>query len=729
MGWFSEQLKNRMRKDKSDFENSFIGLSSVILSESVMSKALNNDREKTQNAIEEVLKFYKAKIIKLPTNIDNMNKQLEYMLRPTGIMRRNVLLKGKWWNDAIGAMITQTKKGDTVALIPDGVKGYTFFDYESGKRIKINNSTKDLLEEEAFCFYKPFPLKKLNLVDLSKFILSTLSKSDINYMIFVALLVQIIGMILPFVSKLLYAGVIPSGKIGLLIPFAVLLIGMTLSQTVIKIADKLVSARISSKMNISVQAATMSRVMSLPASFFSQYNSGDLSSRVEGVQKICLILSGMFFDAGLSTICSFVYIFQMNHYAPQLVIPAIFFVLIQLFVTILSTLILLKLRRKKMNINIKLNGLIYSLFSGIQKIKLSGSERRAFSKWANTYKEGAQIDYNPPIFIKVLPMISGVISMTGTVVLYYIAGSTGVEVADFIAFNAAFSVVSGALLALAPIASQFSELKPLAEVVEPILNAEPEVSENKKIVTTLSGAIELNNVSFKYNESGPLVLDNISLKIHPGQYIAIVGKTGCGKSTLMRLLLGFEKTRNGAIYYDGQDINSLDLKSLRQNIGSVMQNGKLFQGDIFSNIVISAPWLTLNDAWEAAKLASIDEDIKDMPMGMHTVISEGSGGVSGGQKQRLMIARAIAPKPSILMFDEATSALDNITQKQVSEALDSLKSTRIVIAHRLSTIKNCDRIIVINEGKIIEDGTFDELINANGYFTELVKRQQIDGLN
>lgn len=726
MGWFNEQLRSRMKKDETDFENSFIGLSSVILGESEMSKALNNDRQKTQNAIEEVLKYYKAKITELPNNVDDMNRQLEYMLRPTGIMRRTVHLKGKWWKDAIGAMIAQTKSGDTVALIPDVIKGYSFFDYESGKRIKINNKTKDMLEEEAFCFYRPFPLKKLKLTDLSKYILSTLNRTDIFYIVFISLFVQVIGMILPFVNKLLYGGVIPSGKVGLLLPFTGLLVGMTLSQTLIKIASNLVSSRISTKMNVSVQAATMSRVMSLPASFFSKYSSGDLSSRVDGMQKVCLMLSGTFFGTGLSTLCSFVYIFQMNQYAPQLVIPAILFVIIQLLFTIISTLMLLKLSRKKMDIEIKLNGLIYSLFSGIQKIKLSGAERRAFSKWANTYKSGAELDYNPPIFIKVVPMISTIVSMTGMIVLYYIAGSTNVSTADFIAFNTAFAVVSGALMELAPLATRFSEMRPIIEVVEPILKAEPEVSENKRIITELSGSIELNNVSFKYDEKGPLVLDNISFKINPGQYVAIVGKTGCGKSTLMRLMLGFETPQNGAIYYDGQDINTLDLKTLRQNIGAVMQNGKLFAGDVFSNIIISAPWMTLNDAWEAARLASIDKDIKDMPMGMHTIISEGSGGVSGGQKQRLMIARAIAPKPSILMFDEATSALDNITQKQISESLDSLKSTRIVIAHRLSTIKNCDRIIVIDNGKIIEDGTFDELMKANGYFTELVKRQQIN---
>ena len=245
-------------------------------------------------------------------------------------------------------------------------------------------------------------------------------------------------------------------------------------------------------------------------------------------------------------------------------------------------------------------------------------------------------------------------------------------------------------------------------------------------MTRLSGGIELNNVCFRYSENTPYIINKLSLKIRPGEYVAIVGRTGCGKSTLMRLLLGFEKAEKGAVYYDGRNINRLDLSSLRRRIGTVMQNGGLFQGDIYSNIVITAPELTLDDAWDAAEKAGIADDIRAMPMGMHTLISEGQGGISGGQKQRIMIARAIAPKPRILMFDEATSALDNKTQKQVSDALDAMGCTRIVIAHRLSTIRHCDRILVLDQGQIVEDGTYDELIGKGRFFADLVSRQRLD---
>lgn len=726
MGWFNDQLKQRIKTDRDSFENSFVELSSVVLGRSSISASLNSDKKKAKNAIEEILRYYKAEITNIPGEVVDMNEQLDYLLRPTGIMRRVVHLKGNWWKDAFGPMIGQTVNGEPVALIPYGISGYKFFDYSSGKMIKLSHKTKNMIQEEAFCFYKPFPLKKLRIRDLMKYILQSLNAADFIMIAVITLILQLIGMISPVITKLLYDKVLPTGQVGLLLPFTCLMIGMIFSQVLISITSSLIQGRIGTKLSLMTESASMSRILSLPPTFFKKYSSGELANRVSKVQTLCSLLSSTIFGTGISTLFSFMYLFQMYHYASELVIPGLLIVFIQITVTTVYTLLLLRISRKQMKISAKLTGLIYALFSGIQKIKLAGAERRAFSKWANEYKEGAELAYNPPLYIKIRPIVSGIISMIGSLIFYYIAGANGIRLADYMAFMQAFGAVSGALVTISSLATKFAEIKPIMEMVEPILNEEPEVSDNKQILTKISGGIEINNISFRYSDNSPIILDDFSLKIRPGQYIAIVGKTGCGKSTLIRLLLGFEKPQKGAIYYDGKDINKIDLKSLRKHIGAVMQNGKLFQGDIFSNIIISAPWLSLNDAWEAAKLASIDEDIKEMPMGMHTIISEGSGGVSGGQKQRLMIARAVAPKPNILIFDEATSALDNITQKQISESLDSLKSTRIVIAHRLSTIKNCDRIIVLDKGKIIEDGTYDELILNNGYFAELVKRQMIE---
>jgi ABC-type bacteriocin/lantibiotic exporter with double-glycine peptidase domain len=301
-----------------------------------------------------------------------------------------------------------------------------------------------------------------------------------------------------------------------------------------------------------------------------------------------------------------------------------------------------------------------------------------------------------------------------------------VDPSSYFAFTASYGMLMGAFMSVSGIALSAAQIQPILELAEPFLKTEPETSQGKEIVTEISGGIELNHISFRYSEDTPYVLNDISLKIRPGEYIAIVGSTGCGKSTLVRLLLGFEKPEKGAVYYDSKDMAGLDLATLRRKIGTVMQDAGLFQGDIFSNIVISAPQLTLDDAWEAAEKAGIADDIRAMPMGMYTMISEGQGGISGGQRQRIMIARAIAPKPKLLIFDEATSALDNKTQRQVSDALDSMGCTRIVIAHRLSTIKHCDRILVLDGGKITEQGTYDELIAKDGFFAELVKRQRTD---
>ncbi|MDR1253783.1 MAG: NHLP bacteriocin export ABC transporter permease/ATPase subunit [Oscillospiraceae bacterium] len=726
MGWFNEQMKSRVRTDVANFENSMMDLSSVVLGKSAIAANINNDRVKAQSAVEEILKHYKAKIIEVPKEIEDMNEQLEYVLRPTGIMKRVVHLTGDWWKDAIGPMLGQTKSGDIVALMPCGLSGYQFLDYETDSIIKLNNKNKDLIRKEAMCFYTPFPLKKLKIRDLAMYIISTLNKADIIMILLSYLAVTLLGMISPMVQKLVYGKVVPSGEVRFILPVASLLIGMTLSQTLISIARSLIMSRVQTKMNMSITCASMGRVVSLPASFFKSFSSGELATRVGAINSLCSQLANVFLTTGLSAVFSFTYVFQMVGFAPALVIPSLVIVVAHLIVTILGVFLQLNISRRSMKIGAKLSGFIFSLFSGVQKIKLAGAERRAFSKWAEHYKKQADLQYDPPFILKIMPVVGTIVSLVGTLINYYFAITSKVAFDNYIAFNASFGQVSGAIMALAGIATTFATIKPTVEMVEPILNEEPEVSDNKKIVTNISGNIEISHVSFRYKEDAPLVLDDVSLKIAPGQYVAIVGRTGCGKSTLLRLLLGFEKPSVGSVYYDSQDISKLDLRSLRQKIGVVMQDGKLFAGDVYSNIVISAPWLTKEAAWEAADLAGVAEDIRNMPMEMNTLISEGAGGISGGQRQRLMIARAIAPKPKILMLDEATSALDNITQKQVSDSLAGLESTRIVIAHRLSTIKHCDRIIMLDKGRIIEDGKYDELIEKGGHFAELVKRQQIE---
>ena len=726
MGWFDEQIKQRKQNDQDVFTDAFINIAGAVMGSRV-STALNDERQQMKNAFDEILRFYHINTKEIPDNITDRNEQLEYLLRPHGIMRRTVTLSKGWYKDAIGAMLGIRKSdGMVVALIPTGFSGYCYRDMETGKHVKINGKNQELFEEEAIAFYKPLPLKELGISDLMRYILGTLSPADFVMTGASALAVTLIGMLSPKLNNLLFSRVIEDGSTQILLAITVFMICVTLSSLLINGVKSLIIARINTKMSISVQAAIMSRLMSLPAGFFKNYSSGELSARAQCSNSLCEMLVSVALTTGLTSVFSLVYISQIFVYAPALVVPSLIITLATVAFTVASAFVQMKVSKKKMELSSKESGMSYALISGVQKIKLSGAEMRAFARWGNLYAEEARLAYNPPMFLKINSVISSAISLAGTLMMYWIAVSSGVSVADYYAFNTAYGMVSGAFISLAGMALTVAQIKPIMDMVEPILKAVPEISEGKQMITRLSGSIELDNVSFRYNENMPLVIDDLSLKIRPGQYVAIVGATGCGKSTLLRLMLGFESPQKGAVYVDGKDIAAVDLKSLRRNIGVVMQNGKLFTGDIFSNIIISAPWLTMDEAWHAAELSGIAEDIRRMPMGMHTMISEGSGGISGGQRQRLMIARAIAPKPSVLMFDEATSALDNLTQKTVSESLDSLKCTRIVIAHRLSTIKQCDRILVLDKGKIIEDGTYDELIQGGGFFAELVARQRVD---
>ncbi len=726
MGWFDEQIKQRKRNDDTIFEEAFVGIADAVLG-SKMSAAFVSVEVKAVDAIAEILKYYKVKPREVPESVKGLNDRLEYLLRPHGIMRRNVNLEKDWYKDAIGALLgTRKDDGSVVAFIPKGLSGYVYFDAHSGKWVKVTKKNQSLFEDEGICFYKPFPLKKLTVASLAKYIVDSLSVADIVLIVLATLAVSAIGLLSPKLNNLLFGTVVESENLRLLLAITVFMISVSISTMLISSVKALLTNRINTKLELSVQAATMMRVLSLPADFFKQYSAGELSSRAQYVQSLCSMLVSTVLGTGLTSLFSLIYISQIFVYAPALVIPALIIIAVTIVFSLITTFYQMHYSKKQMELSAKESGMSYALITGVQKIKLSGAEKRAYARWSKLYAKQVELSYNPPLFLRANGAFSSIISLTGVIVMYYMSIQSGVSVADYYAFNTAYGMVSGAFMALAGIATTVAQFGPIIEMAKPIMDAVPEVSEGKAVIDRLSGSIELNNISFRYNENMPLVVDDLSLKIRPGQYVAIVGATGCGKSTLMRIMLGFEKPQKGAVYYDGKDLNAIDLKSLRRKIGVVMQNGKLFQGDIYSNIVISAPQLTMDEAWAAAEMAGIAEDIRRMPMGMHTIISEGSGGVSGGQRQRLMIARAIAPKPKILMFDEATSALDNLTQKIVSDSLEKLKCTRIVIAHRLSTIKQCDRIIYLEKGKIIEDGTYDELIAKNGKFAELVERQRLD---
>ncbi len=727
MSLLDKQLKYRQKKDKEVLNDSMGMIARAVLgSNNIEAYGMAGQ---TSFAVEKILRYFKISYThkEIPEKVKTLDEQLDFLVRPLGIMRRTVKLDDNWYKTSAGPLMGIRKdSGEVVALIPHGLSGYVFYDSIQGKDIRLNSQTSQLLEKEAILFYKPLPLKALKIRDLLKYIIQQLSVSDIVFYLLILLISTLLGMLSPVFTKWLFGEVLDSGSIPVLLSLAVFMVSYSISGALLNIYQNLINAKISTKVNLAVESAVMHRILSLPPSFFKQYSSGELSERQFYVSMLCNSLINSIGATGVSAVFSLIYIGQIFAYAPSLVLPSICITVTTILLSLITTFKQMKISKEIMETSAKTSGISYSTITGIQKIKLAGAEERMFARWAKSFAKEIKLQYNPPILIKLSGTINLAINLLGTIVIYLLAMKSGVTVSDYYAFNASYGMVAGAFAAFASIATIIADIKPTMEMAKPILETSPEISEGKDILTEMKGTIELNNVCFRYNESMPNVIDGLSLKIEKGEYVAIVGTTGCGKSTLLRLMLGFETPQMGSIFYDGKDIKSIDLESLRRKIGTVMQDGKLFLSDIYSNIVITAPELDMKAAWEAAEIASVAEDIRNMPMGMHTLISEGQGGISGGQKQRLMIARAVASKPKILMFDEATSALDNITQKKVSEAIDKLDCTRIVIAHRLSTIRHCDRIIVLDKGNIAESGTYEELIAQNGVFSELVKRQRVD---
>ena len=725
MGIFEEQLLERLKRDDAELSHSIDDVIDSLRGKSRY-HADGTSMENLRHELELICQFYKVDIPSEFHDTKDVNEFIDYMTHPSGIMHRRVMLEGNWWKDCDGALLAVTKdKGEFCALLPRKTGGYSFWNTSSGAREKLTSKHKDMFEKEALCFYEPLPEEVKNGKQLLFFLLKHIAIFDYAIVLLATLLATLLGMMTPYISGIIFSRLIPSGKTDIVFTTAILLLITVLAAYIMSVVRTGTLERIKNRMENVVQNALMSKLMHLPPRFFQRKSAGGLATIITYLDRLPMVIADVLLGPCITAVFSFAYVIQIGVLAPSLALPAFVTLIVQALIIIFSIKQKLRLTREELNANMEVKGITYSAISGIQRIKLSGSEKRIVSRWAKAYKNRAKAAYKVYFPSTMQNELVVAAALAGTLWVYFSGASRGIELSQFVVFLSAFSIATNNITSLSECAQHLPFLKPSLKLIEPILSEAPETSAGKTVVGRLSGAIEMSHVTFRYSEKSPVVLNDLNLKIKPREYIAIVGRSGCGKSTLMRLLMGFEKPESGMIMYDQRDLAELDPASLRRNIGVVLQNGKLFAGSIFSNITISAPWLTLKEAWEAAEMAGMADDIRNMPMGMHTLISEGSGGISGGQKQRLMIARAIAPKPKILMFDEATSALDNITQKKVSDTLDTLNCTRVVIAHRLSTIRNCDRILVMDKGKIAEDGSYDELIAKNGLFAELVERQRL----
>lgn len=647
------------------------------------------------------------------------------LAKGSGFRSRQVVLRDDWWQADNGPLLAFTEEGGhPVALLPQGPSRYTLLNPEDGSVTEVTEQLAGKLESVAHMFYRPFPTHPLSVWDILQYGAHRTVRRDFARMILLGIATGLLGMFVPIANGILFDTVIPAAQRGPLLQMGLILLSITLATGLFELARSMAMLRIEGKMDGSIQAAVWDRLLNLPASFFRQFTAGDLANRAGGINAMRKMLSGVAVTAIFSGLFSSFNFFLLFHYDVKMALAAAVLALIPMLATVGVGVVQVRRQRILLRVQGRLTGSVLQIINGISKFRMAGAEKRAFFLWAKGFGEMKETSFQARTVSNIHAVFNSFYPLVSSIVLFYMVGghAEGLSAGQFIAFFSAFTAFLTAMISMSSAVVSILNIVPLFERTKPILQGVPEVQEAMEDPGELAGGIEVRHVNFRYRSEQPLILNDLSLTIRPGEFVALVGASGCGKSSLLRLLLGFEKAESGSIYYDGQDMKALDIRSVRSQLGVVLQHGKVMAGDIYSNIVGSTN-LTHQDAWEAARLAGFDQDIQQMPMGMHTVISEGGGTLSGGQRQRLLIARALARKPKILFFDEATSALDNRTQAIVSESMEKLRATRVVIAHRLSTIMNADRIFVLDQGRVVQAGTYAELIQQDGLFLELAKRQ------
>lgn len=653
--------------------------------------------------------------------------------RHSHIRVRRVVLLEDWYRRDNGPLLAFLgPEKHPVALLPDGIDAYRMTDPATGHTVPVTAGIAEELSGDAYVLYRPFPAKALTLRELLRFGARGL-KREFQITAAMGMLAGLVALATPIATGHLFSSIVPRADIEMHLMVIAGLILAAFGTAAFTVTRSFAMLRIQARMDSSIQTAVWDRLLALPIPFFRAYSSGDLADRANGINAIREIMTGTVMQATLNAIFSLFSLALLFWYSWKLAAVAVGVVLLMLGFSTVLLIVQIPYQRKMIGLSGRIDGLVFQLLTGISKLRISGSEPRAFARWSEEFTHVNRLGYKLRYFnalqqlmVEIFPVVASMILFASIIWMLdqpATAGqSRGFGIGDFLSFNAAFGQFSMAMMGLLGIANTMLAVVPLYERVKPILETLPEISADKADPGAIDGDIEFSRITFHYDESAPPVINDVSLTIESGSYVAFVGASGSGKSTLVRLLLGFEQPQSGGVYIDGKDLSGLDMMAVRRQIGVVLQNGRIMAGSIFDNIVGSLP-LTLDDAWEAARMAGFAQDIEQMPMGMHTVLSDGAGTLSGGQRQRLMIARALVHKPRILILDEATSALDNQTQAIVNNSLAKMNMTRLVVAHRLSTIEHVDRIFVMRQGRIIESGDFNSLMALDGEFADLARRQ------
>ena len=655
---------------------------------------------------------------------------LRRLIHKAGMQIRLVKLGKDWFKADAGVLIAYYgEKKELVALLPQTPGCYYLYGAGNSGGIPVTETVAKAIAEDGFVCYPGLPTRMLKIVDLLKFIANRIWKKDIYGILLGSIIAGLVTLCMPIVTTSIFSDIIPIQDYQALGTVTQVMMIAGFTTAAVSLVRSVAVLRIKNSVDMMTESAIWSRLISLPLPFFRRFQSGDIVERMNGLTVVTSLFGGNVISGVFNTLFSFWSLILMCYYSVKLTGAAVAIWIAYLLVITFIYRRELRFQRKLVEATNETSGQVLQLINGLNKIRLQGAEEQAFFLWAKLFAK----QWNWKLKLRWQnnygTLLNALQPMLLTLALYYGAvtwlGAENQQVisyAEFMGFQAAFTSLNVAIIGMIPLCVQFFSVTPYIENLKPILETVPEVTEDKMDADELTGRIEMNNVSFTYNKGETDIIKDVSLLIKAGESVAFVGKSGCGKSTLVRLLIGFEKPRKGGVYYDGQDIADLNISSVRRQMGVVLQNGQLMSGDIFTNIVGTLP-LTMEEAWEAAKMVGLDKDIEQMPMGMYTMISEGGGNISGGQRQRVLLARSLVHRPKIVIMDEATSALDNTTQGIVTKSLAAMHCTRIIVAHRLSTIQNVDRIIVLDAGEIIEEGSFAELMNQNGVFAKLVKRQ------
>ena len=627
-------------------------------------------------------------------------------------MHRKVRLYDGWYRDAILPILLTPKTGlagAQILAVPGSFGGYYYTDPDTGKKIRITKKRAKGFNEDAISLYLPFENKKIGIKDLIRYRIKNTRPIDYIMTVLITLASSGIALLMPYFTKTLTGRVLDSKSTMLLLGIGIFMLATLFTQKMLDAIKTITSESIRAKTGLCAEAAAMQRLLSLPLSFFRKHTSGEIYLAYKSVGELSDTLSAGTVIGAVSFFTGLAYIGQIINFAPHLLALSLFIIITTAILSGITSKMQADLGKKTGEFSSKENSVIFDLITGMAKIKQAGAEKAAYKNWEENYEKVAKLRYDPPAFIKLAPMITTALKLFGWVFIYYIAADHGMSTSSYLAFSTAYGGLLAAFASLSDIFLSLAGISAVYKLASPILDSVPDDESKKEIIKNLSGEIDIKNVSFAYEKDKP-VLKDISLHINPGEFVAITGETGCGKTTLIRLLLGLEKPDSGTISYDKKDISDINLKSLRKNIGAVIQDAKLMTDDLFTNITIGHDELTIDDAWEAARTARIADEIKAHPLGMYITTSEQDDWFSGGERQRILIARAIAHKPNVLMFDEATSALDSKLQSEITEAIEKMGATRIVVAHRLSTIRHADKIIYIEDQKIAFSGTYEELV-------------------